>query len=257
MKIYTFFEPSESTHSKENQLRLLSLWRDNWVDKGWEPVVLNNDYAEAHPFYEEFVKRMKSLHVLFTGQKLKDYGIYCYTRWLAYAMLESSETIYTCDYDLINNNLKPTMVKSNPGIHLMSEYCPCFVSGTSSEFLAFAKFFLYISELRYPFLRGNIKTISGMASPIYHDQDVLVNNLSNMYSPSGPMLAVDLNFRLSTNLVGQMASKRIYEDFVFKKKLPKTLHFSRNSMVRFKKDLSAGNMDDDVLRCNIIEEKFR
>ena len=96
-----------------------------------------------------------------------------------------------------------------------------------------------------------------MRSSIYHDQDVLVNNLSNLYCNFGATMAKDLKFNLSTKYVGQMSSKSTFDDFVFKKKLPKTLHFSRNSMIRFKKQIGESQIDDDTLRCNIIEEKFR
>ena len=117
-----------------------------------------------------------------------------------------------------------------------------------------------ISELRYNSLKNNIKTLSGIKSLIYHDQDVLVNNLSNKNVNYGIELARDLNFNLSSKYVGQMANKQIFDNFIFKKKLPKTLHFSRNSMVRFKKEMSNTQkfkeMDEDILRYNIIKEKF-
>lgn len=257
MKIYTFFEESIKTHNPDSQERLISLWKDNWIDKGWEPVILNNDFAKAHYYYNEFVEKMSKYHVLITGNKINEYGVYCYTRWLAYAMLDSNDQIYTCDYDLINNGLKPNQIKNSGGLHLMSEYCPCFVSGNSRDFLRLARFMANITEIRYDFLRNNIKNISGMRSNIYHDQDVLVNNISNLYCSFGTSMANDLNFNFSTKNVGQMSSKSIFDDFVFKKKLPKTLHFSRNSMIRFKKQIGDSQIDDDVLRCNIIEEKFR
>ena len=96
-------------------------------------------------------------------------------------------------------------------------------------------FMANITEIRFDFLKNNIKNVSGMRSSIYHDQDVLVNNLSNLYCNFGATMAKDLKFNLSTKYVGQMSSKSTFDDFVFKKKLPKTLHFSRNSMIRFKK----------------------
>lgn len=260
MKIYTFHEPVKDSHNEEIQLKLLQLWKDNWVANGWEPVVVNNDLAQAHPMYEELVKKMTDLHVIFTGEKIKQYGIYCYTRWLAYAMLEDNVEIFTCDYDLVNNGLQPEAIQNKKGLNLMSEFCPCFVSGMNKDFQRLVSFMIKISELRFDSLRGKVKTLSGVKSPIYHDQDVLVNSLSTRNNSYGPEMAKDMKFNLSSKYVGQMANKQIFDDFMFKKQLPKTLHFSRNSMLRFKKEMGSTqkfkNLSEDALRVNIIKEKF-
>jgi len=260
MKIYTFFEPVEDSHDKQTQEGLLKSWKDNWIAHGWEPVVINNDHAKSHHMYDEMVEKMRNFHVLFTGNKIKLYGIYCYTRWLAYSALESEEQIFTCDYDLVNNGLKPGAIKLKEGINLYSDFCPCFVSGKSKDFERFSRFMISISELRFNRLKGNIRNLSGTRSDIYHDQDVLVNNLSNKNSRYGIELCSDLNFNLSTKYVGQMAAKQTFDSYMFKKPIPQTLHFSRSSMLRFRKDAGLNekykDIDNDTLRLKIVQEKF-
>jgi len=255
MNIYTFHEDLDSSHELETQNELMSLWKNSWVNNGWNPIVLNNDLAKTHHYYKEFSKSMKLIHAKITGNKIKKYGLYCYTRWLAFSALESDEPIFVCDYDLINNGLKPRDIIQEGGIHFMSDYCPCFVSGSSHSFFKLTKVFKNISEMRVDSLKNNIFTSSGLKSNIYHDQDVLVNNFSNQHCDFGSSLSRDMNLKFSNKFVGQMNHKKTFDNFLFKKKLPKALHFSRSSMERFKRH-SPSDLSLDELRISIIREKF-
>jgi len=257
VKIYTFYEELKNSHDVALQKELISLWKDSWVENGWDPIVLNNDLAESHYYYDELYNQAKSIHVRITGNKISEYGLYCFTRWLAYSMLESEEEVFVCDYDLINNGLQYSDLKNMPkGINLMSDYCPCFCSATSKDFLRLSKFFIEISSMRLNKLMYNVYDSGGLKTSIYHDQDVLVNNLNNQYCPYGTSMSNDLNINFSNKFVGQMNHKKTFDNFVFKKRIPKTLHFSRSSMKRFKKEYESEDLTLDELRISVIREKF-
>ena len=139
MKIYTYYE----NINFKNQDELVSLWEKSWKTHNFEPVVLTEKDAEKSDFYEEFVSKITELHQDISEKPLSKYGLSCWLRWLAYST-QPEEKFFVSDYDVINHNFD----KKEPSdvLHLMDDCCPCFASGTPSQFLNLCKKFIDVTE---------------------------------------------------------------------------------------------------------------
>lgn len=155
MKIYTYYEEICFPEQQE----MLSIWKNNWETKGFQPIVLERKDAKSHFLFNEYVNTLNKRHKNLLGRDISEYGLSCYFRWLAYANLNIKETFLVSDYDVINVRLKKQDVS---GFHLMSNLCPCLASGNSKDFLMLSRFFLEYSR--------KIKKISN-----FHDQDILAH----------------------------------------------------------------------------------
>lgn len=166
MKIYTYYNECPTPHLKpDHQKDLINLWKDNWSRNGFTPIVLHQQHAESHEFFETFDSELKNLHKIITGKELKTYGMSCYHRWLAYAT-RTEEHFYVSDYDVLNVNLKHSKIK--PGVHFYDGYCPSFASGAPHEFLSLCKSIIEVSHARIDYLKHN--------TDHYHDQEVFFYN---------------------------------------------------------------------------------
>lgn len=93
-----------SNESKE----LVDFWKNNWKEKGWDPVILDSSYAKNHPFYTKLYAEYEKgwdESLLFNKRvcHVKDYLLECYTRWLAYAWFcHENGPVLWCDYDVLN-----------------------------------------------------------------------------------------------------------------------------------------------------------
>jgi hypothetical protein len=139
MKIFTYYENIDFA----NQDQLITLWANSWRTHGFHPVVLTNKEAQKSNFYEEFTSKLKVLHQEIAGKPLNRYGLSCWIRWLAYSTQEESG-FYVSDYDVINHNFNLKNIEST--LHLMNENCPCFASGSPSQFLQLCQKFINVTE---------------------------------------------------------------------------------------------------------------
>lgn len=139
MKIYTYYEDINF----KNQNELIYLWKKSWEQKGFEAVVLTEKDAQASNFYNEFVEKISKLHQEISKKPISRYGLSCWLRWLAYST-QPEEKFFVSDYDVINHNFNP--VEPENTFHLMDDCCPCFASGTPSQFFELCKKFIYASE---------------------------------------------------------------------------------------------------------------
>jgi len=167
MNVYTYYQ--EINFSKQKPL--LELWQKSWKDKGFNPIVLNEEDANSHPYYKEFSEKLNKLHIEVTGQELKAYGLSCYLRWLAYAnKMNENESAYVCDYDVINKGLSDTELDDSK-MFLYDNCCPCFASGTKDHFLKFCQDIVEITESNADSIKANIAN-----GHWYHDQEFIVYN---------------------------------------------------------------------------------
>lgn len=178
MKIYTYYEEIHHSYQQE----LLDLWKLSWKKSGFDPIVLSADHAKKHPFYEEFVKMLKYIHLQIMGEQISPYGLACYVRWLAYAA-QDPEYCYVSDYDCINNGLEPKI--SQEKLHFMDDDCPCFASGKSTQFENLCHLFIDISLERIEALTISAKKHQHVC---YHDQDFLVLNMNERYHNNAKLL---------------------------------------------------------------------
>ena len=176
MKIYTYYENIEHNHKNlqyDNQQEMLRLWQISWQNSGFKPIVLSLEDAKKHPFYEEFVDKLKALHVKIMNEPITDYGLSCYIRWMAYAT-QDDEYFYVSDYDCMNNGLKPIITTDK--LHLMDADCPCFVSGKPDQFENLCHLFIDVSLDR---IEDIILKTKQLKCVCYHDQEFCSLNLIN------------------------------------------------------------------------------
>ena len=98
MKIYTYYEDIEFAAQEP----LVDLWAKSWQDQGYEAIVLTSRDAKKHPRYDWFDKQMREVHLQVMGEPIKDYGMSCYYRWLAYA---AQKTVNGGDKFLVTTTL--------------------------------------------------------------------------------------------------------------------------------------------------------
>lgn len=161
MKVYTYYENINFKHQDE----LITLWENSWRARGFEPIILTKRDAEKADFYKEFVAEITMLHQEIAGKPLSKYGLSCWLRWLAYST-QVEEKFYVGDYDVINHNFKP--IEPENILHLMDGCCPCFASGTSSQFLNLCKKIIDITEQNK---KEYIEIYKKLKFQNFHDQE--------------------------------------------------------------------------------------
>ena len=169
MKIYTYYE----NINFKDQDELVDLWKRSWERQGFETVILDRSHAESHPYYEEFVKDLKEIHLEIMNKPLHNYGLSCYLRWLAYAT-QPEEKFYVSDYDVINNSFKP--IEPDDKLHFMDSTCPCIASGTAKQFEALCHMFVDLSKSR-------MNSLKGVPVQWYHDQEFMTYNFDASLCP--------------------------------------------------------------------------
>jgi len=123
--MHTFFHSVDSMATTEN--KVLELWKMEWGNAGFDPVVLTLDDAKKHADFEEVEKIMIPLHGS-TG-----YNALCFYRWLAMA---ASGGGWMSDHDTF-----PTNFPINEGSDLPNEgrfvsyqsHVPALMSGSAEE----------------------------------------------------------------------------------------------------------------------------
>lgn len=162
MKIYTYHE----NINFKKQSELIELWKMSWAGFGFKPIVLDISSAASHPYYNEFVEKLKDIHLKIMQMPIKPYGLSCYVRWLAYAN-QPDEKFYVSDYDMISTGLK--LPEPDDTLHLMDGDCPCIASGRPFQFEKLCRLFV---ETSY----NNLNNLIGKIRPHYHDQEFFVYN---------------------------------------------------------------------------------
>lgn len=230
MKVYTYYQDINF----KSQDQLLELWKKSWEKRGYEAIVLNRKDAEKSVFYEEFVRKLKSLHEEIANKPLSDYGLSCWIRWLAYST-QPEEKFYVCDYDVINHHFNVT--EPDNSLYLLDGDCPCIASGKPSQFYELClKFIKTTNEYKQQFL----KTYQEFNFIQYHDQEF---------------------FRISEKIkqMDYIKFSRDRENFLgipgegdFWKK--KTVHYSHFSCRRFCE--TKGITHNEEARCDIIKDSL-
>lgn len=215
MKIYTYYE--EINHRKQTDL--IKLWKASWEKKGFEAIVLSRSDAEAHSYYDHFIKCMSEIYTMFTGKQIGIYGLSCWVRWLAYATQPDGD-VYTSDYDVINNNFKPKEI--DPKIHSMGGHSPCFVSGTPAQFTELCHLMVSLSYKLYD-KRGAVGH--------YHDQEFFAYNRQQV------------KFKELIKITGPMDKHRVVDCMIPGKKLKPAIHLSHNCIKRHYKPLGGSTIE--------------
>ena len=184
MKIYTYYDNINFSDQEE----LIDLWKLSWSRRGFDPVVLSLSSAQSHPYYDEFINKIKHIVKYTTGKDCSPYGLSCWVRWMAYATQEE-EKFYVSDYDAINLNFNPTT--PNDKLHLMDDCCPFMASGTPSQFEKLCHMFVGVSMNRLDVLKGLVT--------VDHDQEFFAYNLQQQFNKNTNDLLNEYNILMTRN----------------------------------------------------------
>lgn len=170
MKIFTYYEDINF----KNQDEMIKLWKKSWEQHGFEAIILTLEEAKKSSYYEEFVTKIKQVHIDIAGHEIRPYGLSCYLRWLAYSVQKDQELFLVSDYDVINKNFKINEIKeSKDTITFMDGHCPCLAYGSPEQFLKFCKDIISISSKHKEIIRQEYQEKKLVH---YHDQEFLSLN---------------------------------------------------------------------------------
>lgn len=171
-KVYSFFEAIEGW---SNDFALVELWKSNWQQKGFEPILLSKSDAEKHPYYEEFCEKISKTFELVMGRGMLSrdhpwdhYVFHNYIRFLAYAnALTKDEPSLVMDYDVYNINYSEHNL-DNKSLTFLFGKCPCLVSGKKQQFLSYCQWMAdqplnHIQDLKFELNKGPFTTFHEMA----------------------------------------------------------------------------------------------
>lgn len=95
MNVYTYFD---SCFVSEIAQETLKIWDRSWKERGWNPIVLNEESAKSHPFYAAFSQKIKS----FPSVNGERFDYHAFMRWLAIANLGGNDFVVTTEPDVLN-----------------------------------------------------------------------------------------------------------------------------------------------------------
>ena len=98
--VFTFFDAVPELDANE-QKKQISLWKEAWLSRGWNPVVLGPLDVMKHPKYAEYRKAFEALPTV----NPKKYELLCFLRWLALDYVGGGLMV---DYDVIPGRLVPS-----------------------------------------------------------------------------------------------------------------------------------------------------
>lgn len=234
MKIYTFYEKIFN-----NQEKLIDLWKKNWSEKGFEPIVLSIKDSEKSPFFKEFSAKINSIHRDITGIDISTYGLACYYRWIAYSTQNKEEIFLASDYDIINKNFKIEDAQYEEGkISFLHRFCPCLSIGKAKDYQLFIEDALSISEKYKKEIKERFNSSKFVQ---YHDQEFLSLN----------------NYRLNHNFYDPHKIVKLYS-FDNPTDNQKILHFPHTFIYKFKKLFPKYTQEDNEdLRIRLIKSSIK
>lgn len=135
MRVHTFFSPVPEL-DLEGEYKLLLLWQRHWSGAGYDPAVLTERHAQAHPLYAEFKDRVLQLPTV----NPRSYETACYLRYLAMAQAGGG---WMLDVDLFPRrpNSLPR-IDSGELLTSLQGHIPCCVYGSSNAFLEACRLFM-------------------------------------------------------------------------------------------------------------------
>jgi len=165
MKIYTYHRTIEAGFDDPV---LMSIWRESWTRRGFDPQTLGPADAAAHPRFRE----LEHANGLFTSDiGLRQYVSACYERWFAFAVAARRDggPTLTGDWDVVNYGFTPSELLSE-GLggrikHLSGSATPCLVYGTPEQYDA-------VIDLFFEYARNPHRNTASLQEAV-HDQNIL------------------------------------------------------------------------------------
>ena len=133
-RVHAYFEQMTCGRlDVQKEHELIGLWRANWEEAGFEPVLLAEEDARAHPRFGDFEAAIDLMPTVNPAQ----YERACWRRWLAMARCGG----LMVDYDLVNTGWSLSHVDGFPAISELpgmprigyeGDWVPCIVYGDPS-----------------------------------------------------------------------------------------------------------------------------
>jgi hypothetical protein len=107
--VICYYNKIEGNSFSKQSEALVDRWSKNWSSKGWNPIVLDSDFAKENPMYHKLNIGDLSSNLYHSSNHgsfgSAEYLSQCYTRWLAYSYFVSlnGSTIWS-DYDVYNHS---------------------------------------------------------------------------------------------------------------------------------------------------------
>jgi hypothetical protein len=167
MKIYTYYENVGFNLQEE----MIKIWKQSWLNNGFEPIVLTRKDAESSSLYQKYYEFIQRIHKNISGKILPEnsYHLAAQLSIVAFTTIDKKKPAYISDYDVINKNFqyKDKSVK----LHWRDECCSCFASGNGEGWISYVNF-LFSEEKTITdwCLNEKLKT----KREYFHDQDFLI-----------------------------------------------------------------------------------
>lgn len=127
-KVYTYFSEVKELRLGAKPFQLVEFWRHDWASRGWDPVVLGIDHAEAHPFFKEYYKAIKKVK----SPNPFNYESACFLRHLAMSAVGGG---FMVDTDVFNLSLNPEdLPKSDSPLLLWGGFVPCAIVASANGY---------------------------------------------------------------------------------------------------------------------------
>lgn len=169
MRIFSYYSETKDINAT-NERKLICLWIENWKLKGFDPVILNESWAEKHPMFGEYRDKVSQ----FPSTNPAGYDLSCFLRWMAIAVAETEECAIMADYDCFNYGWAPVL-PGNAKLTLYQGHVPCLVSGRPRSFLNMCKLFMAYQPREG---ESHVSDMSILASltPIQSDRIITFNH---------------------------------------------------------------------------------
>lgn len=232
MKVYSYY----SKIGFKNQEEIIELWKKNWSNKGFFPVLLSIEDAKKTKLLNRFFNNINYLHKYITDKSINQYGLACYFRWFAYSQVQDTDSFLVCDYDIFNINITEEYIKSFSGekMSFLNGYCPCAAITNKKQCLSFVEDIISISEKYKDKIKEDYQNSKFIH---YHDQEFLAlnhNHLSNYF------------FEKPNDKIKLFSSDLDREN-------TKMIHFAHRSVNEFAKKIRLLNFDPENLRVEMIK----
>lgn len=176
--VISYYSSVNGMQFSKQSFDLLDLWKKNWQTKGWNPIILDEEYAKKHPIFDKIsIKDFSNVLHSHTTNLPTEYVMQCYLRWLAYHnYIINHGKVLWADYDVYNKGLVYSEFKTTKQFSKI--FCRSCCSGIL-DFKFAEKFILILENILFS------KEISELNCISAHSRNTIlkyieVKNLTDM-----------------------------------------------------------------------------
>uniref|UniRef100_A0A7S0M5A6 Uncharacterized protein n=1 Tax=Cryptomonas curvata TaxID=233186 RepID=A0A7S0M5A6_9CRYP len=142
--ICTYFEPLGLNPEDDNRtLETVGLWRQSWIQQGWDTKVLTEKDAALHPDYQTIKDKLLKLPTVNT----QAYEMSCYLRWVAAV---ATGCKWMSDVDMINYGFPAQPTWKGDKLFSFEGHTPSLVTGSTLAFQSIVNAFLEVAANPVP-----------------------------------------------------------------------------------------------------------